>query len=336
LKALNRYIHQPIVREVLLVWGPKSTGKTEGINIKCEQWRREGRPIVRVDLKGFVGTTETFLTSFYGQVLNALSLNDVDYHLPEATVTLLMRLNDVPGSKDEDFLEIYRHNQSESQEDQQKVRVLNDLATQLFCHFSDYYSKVGLFTTKSPVRPMQASQFSNTSGVASVSQAAAQPTTRTLRDLLPNWRVGNQMFQVLSSARVLPGLMIMLEMMAELAPSRTPVVILTEIQNLARDEIGTEGHKMFETLFKSFEIRKQGGSRVPVIAEMSEFLFSELQSSIQTAGESFEPFMLSLCAKENIKKALVPSFISQEQFENLWQTVGGHQGSIYAVFKYAP
>lgn len=318
LEAMERYVGQETVREVMLVWGPKSTGKTEGINIKCQKWRAEGRPVVRVDLKGFVGTTETFLASFYGQVLNAVSMNDEDYTLPPETVSLLLRLNDLSTREHIETVEA-------SSFDKQTTRELNDLATQLFCHFSEYYSKVGLFHQRPNTSPFLDAQ--------DASGAAALHAKRSLQDLLPNWRLGNQMFQVLSSPRVLPGLMIFLEMMAELAPHRTPLVIFTEIQNLARNEIGTEGHKMFETLFKSFEVRKQGGSRVPVIAEMSEFLFSELQSSIQTAGESFEPFMLGLCQEANVKDALVPAHLTGVQFEKLWNIVGGHQGSIFAVFK---
>lgn len=328
---MEKYASQKVVREVLLVWGPKSTGKTEGINLMCHKWRDQGRSIVRVDLKGFVGTTDTFMTSFYGQVLNALSTSEEEYRIPLETVQLLTRLAEGSTSEEDSRRFGYGNRPEEEalQVPPEKIRVLNDLATQLFCHFSEYYTKAGLFTSRSHA----SSSAAMPSGMGGVGSTKPAPAYRVLRDLLPNWRIGSQFYQIFTGPRVLPGLMIVLEMMAELTPNKTPIVILTEIQNLARNELGGEGHKLFETLFKSFEVRKQGGSRVPVITEMSEFLFSELQSSIQAAGESFEPLMVGLCPKKEVESVLVPTYLPQDKFEQLWASVGGHQGSIYAVFK---
>jgi hypothetical protein len=55
-----------------MVWGPKSTGKSLGLQAMAELWQKQGRVVIDVDLKDLVGGYDRFIHYFWHRVLHAL------------------------------------------------------------------------------------------------------------------------------------------------------------------------------------------------------------------------------------------------------------------------
>jgi len=120
---------------------------------------------------------------------------------------------------------------------------------------------------------------------------------------------------------------------------KTPIVIIREIQKLDHliedQELGKE---TFRRLFEHFQPRKQGTSKVPVIIETSDFLWSRVQQ-MSESRESFKPYRVQHFNKEEIKDILVfckdsriqEQIFTEEEFNKVWEHTGGHQGTLYTL-----
>lgn len=73
LQQLSRYACVLPSQTTLVVWGPKSTGKSKGIQVMAELWVKQGRLTIDIDLKDFVGGYDHFLHYFRTRTLQALS-----------------------------------------------------------------------------------------------------------------------------------------------------------------------------------------------------------------------------------------------------------------------
>jgi hypothetical protein len=100
----------------------------------------------------------------------------------------------------------------------------------------------------------------------------------------------------------------------------------------------TLGIETMDRLFRFYQPRKQGRSKVPVIIETSDFLWSRVQQ-MSESRESFKPYRVPHFKKEELynilvlaKDPLVPEQIfTEEEFEKVWEHTGGHHGSLYTL-----
>jgi len=133
----------------------------------------------------------------------------------------------------------------------------------------------------------------------------------------------------------------LLELYAQ-SSEKPPIVVIREIQNISelRSTIGGEiGQDIYERLFVHFEPRKQRTSRVPVIFESSDLLWTRQMHQHGTSVESFDTYLLKPFDEATAKDWLVertlkgfqePVF-TEEEFSSVWEWTQGHQGSIYKL-----
>ncbi|KAL6068093.1 hypothetical protein QOT17_008341 [Balamuthia mandrillaris] len=73
LQQLSVYACNLPSHNALVVWGPKSTGKSKGIQEMAELWRKQGRVVIDIDLKDLVGGYDHFVHYFRTKVRQSLS-----------------------------------------------------------------------------------------------------------------------------------------------------------------------------------------------------------------------------------------------------------------------
>jgi len=72
LQQLSKYACDLPSQSALMVRGPKSTGKSLGLQAMAQLWQKQGRVVIDVDLKGLVGGYDRFIHYFWHRVLHAL------------------------------------------------------------------------------------------------------------------------------------------------------------------------------------------------------------------------------------------------------------------------
>jgi len=81
-----------------------------------------------------------------------------------------------------------------------------------------------------------------------------------------------------------------------------PILVIREIQALDNlNEDAEIGKDVFYRLFQHFQPRKQGNSRLPVIIETSDFLWSRVQQ-MSESRESFKPYLVKQFKKRRNKR----------------------------------
>uniref|UniRef100_A0A0G4FIE4 AAA+ ATPase domain-containing protein n=1 Tax=Chromera velia CCMP2878 TaxID=1169474 RepID=A0A0G4FIE4_9ALVE len=112
-----------------------------------------------------------------------------------------------------------------------------------------------------------------------------------------------------------------------------PILMIREAQNLASEEGEELAPELFKALLASFKSRKQGNSNVPVIFETSEFLWAKLLEYIVASEQSFEAYEVKEWLKDEGRKVLVPNIFTEEEFEKVWDLVGGHVGELFELHR---
>jgi hypothetical protein len=109
-------------------------------------------------------------------------------------------------------------------------------------------------------------------------------------------------------------------------------IIFSEVQSLAK--LGEQGVQLLTIMVETLEARKQPQSLVPVVFETSDALWASdtlLAPSVRRSREAFQGFMLSEFSREACAKKLVGQKLTEVQFDELWDALGGHAGSWVAV-----
>uniref|UniRef100_A0A0G4HN14 Uncharacterized protein n=1 Tax=Chromera velia CCMP2878 TaxID=1169474 RepID=A0A0G4HN14_9ALVE len=107
--------------------------------------------------------------------------------------------------------------------------------------------------------------------------------------------------------------------------------MIREAQNLASEEGEELAPELFKALLASFKSRKQGNSNVPVIFETSEFLWAKLLRVMVASKQSFKGYEVKEWLKDEGRKVLVPNTFTEEEFEKVWDLVGGHAGELFEL-----
>lgn len=87
MQKLENYVCTYPSQNVLVVWGAKSVGKTFGINIMVDMWKKQGRVVIDIDLKGF----ERSFDDFIELTRNAIRISTSPFKLNKFS---LRKLND--------------------------------------------------------------------------------------------------------------------------------------------------------------------------------------------------------------------------------------------------
>jgi hypothetical protein len=78
LNILETYAKTIPQANILLVWGPQSFSKRDGLNLKAAEWRKQGHPVIDIDLKDVRS-----IPSFKERIMKAVRLSKL--HVNEAT-----------------------------------------------------------------------------------------------------------------------------------------------------------------------------------------------------------------------------------------------------------
>ena len=304
LEMLNDHVQETPCKKVLLLWGAKSVGKSSSIQLKEDEWRKNGHLIVDVDLKGFEGTYEHFLEIFDEAMNSALQQNGVV----------------IEKSIEKALMQDRRHRLKK--ENEQAKREAASRLTKLISRakestwwnvFSFFYG--GWMSPKTVVE-----------GVTIIS-----PVLENFKDQMNTYIGGKQ-------ARDIKYMFMLLESVAANAP-RPPIVVFRELEAL--DNLSDEpllGRETVQRLFEYFEQRKQSNSKVPVIIETADFMWSRARQ-ISDSRESFKQYFVPFFTREYLEEVLVNSkhpelqyqIFTQEEFDDVWDHCGGHPGTLYSL-----
>eukprot|EP00696_Hemimastix_kukwesjijk_P002072 gnl/Hemi2/12537_TR4275_c0_g1_i1.p1 gnl/Hemi2/12537_TR4275_c0_g1~~gnl/Hemi2/12537_TR4275_c0_g1_i1.p1 ORF type:complete len:521 (+),score=117.17 gnl/Hemi2/12537_TR4275_c0_g1_i1:109-1671(+) len=277
LRTLARFACILPAQSALLVWGPKSVGKTLGLKVMRAAWEAARRPVVRVDLKDFSGNMTTFRDYLYRSLLLPYSRHDVSSaarsirscvrHRPVSSIPLL----------ENDFL----LESANTVGWQGPLSLLNEFITHGSYGIQDIVS--GYFF---------ASQF--------------------------------------ASGMDFTGLLEALELLAVQKPHLAPIIILQEIQSLRQLNNGPE---LLGQILHALESKKQAGSLVSVILETSDLMWVDAANLLRSK-ESFRDVLVHHLSHDEAEKQLVDTLqaFTPAEFETLWTAVGGHAGSINAIY----
>uniref|UniRef100_A0A0G4HRX4 Uncharacterized protein n=1 Tax=Chromera velia CCMP2878 TaxID=1169474 RepID=A0A0G4HRX4_9ALVE len=112
-----------------------------------------------------------------------------------------------------------------------------------------------------------------------------------------------------------------------------PILMIQEAQNLASEEGKEFALELFNALLASFKSQKQGNSNVPVIFETFEFLWAKLLEVMVASEQSFEGYEVKEWWKNEGRKVLVPNIFTEEEFQKVWDLVGGHAGELFELHR---
>jgi len=311
---------------VLLLWGPKSSGKTGALQMKAEEWEKKGHPVIVVDLKGFDGNLQTFALMLQEATTSALERHHRE--LPEELIRKALEKQQsrwkAATSKVLD---------STTRGLAKKVARLWRPLAQLI---SDYFhEKVpAAKTVENVITPAVAV---GPWLVAMNDFITARLRTPKVADFVTIFELLEEIARLQQDPSFLDTLL--RKPKRELKP---PIVIIREIQRL--DDLNDDpelGRRVFERLFQYFEPRKQRESRVPVILESSDFLWSRMKELL-SSKESFRPLVMPPLERADAEEWLVKQTLdgqtapvfTEDEFEKVWNVTGGHAGSIYSLHSY--
>jgi len=269
------------------------------LKIKTNEWRKEGRSVIDINLKGVPASFSDFKVSFAKAIYDA--------KLP------------VTGEEMNDLLRI--HKEKLLSQLKKSVKELGTSAAKEVRPQNTFRAVWGLIQSYMGIPSLPINMLNKLGKVATH---------------LAEWAKGTRAPEKVDDIIFLFQL---LELHATKNPENPPVVIWREIQNIEEIRNAPYenwSQELYQRLFLHFEPRKEGTSLVPVIFESSDLLWSNAQNNY--ARESFSPYLLKnftydaakslLTLREKINEFEDPVFTVAE-FEKVWNYSHGHQGTVY-------
>uniref|UniRef100_A0A0G4FTY6 Orc1-like AAA ATPase domain-containing protein n=1 Tax=Chromera velia CCMP2878 TaxID=1169474 RepID=A0A0G4FTY6_9ALVE len=280
---------QPFPRQVLLVYGPKSVGKSRILLEEIEKWRGEGHLVVDINLKGVPIDSEKLPQLFWCCYFEAKARQDPKFQVEQAlrVAAESLRSVNIPPTK----------------EGRGRAEEAGSFFHAVAKPSTDWKGKVWKALTRfvhslpeSALEAFLARKVFEIMQPAETEHPTIFPYTALLQRLEEDSRKGNK---------------------------KPAILVLRSVEKLLAEK------EIFDALFTNFETRQEGASVVPVVVESSESLHEHLESTISSSSESFKPFLVSELSREQMWKDLVPSIFTADEFEKVFGLVGGHLGQLF-------
>ena len=316
LHTLTSYVNRDEIRQVMIIVGPKDSGKSEGISQLKSYWQKEGHMLIDVNLKGesYNVNTKMAMTLVSKEVMNHLQNSENHSNLLSLYNNASLQCLDhyVPGLL-EQLIRWMASNVS---------NVMSLVAgTITFLFFGRFFANVQrlyrhfkltiwtfLIIMLCLIGTLFIIAFIWSNIDPNYVQAAIQPVDVLLRN--GNWKQ----------------LMCFLNYVAQ--HHIRPILIIREVINL-------DGATMYEC-FKAMERTKEGGIQFPIIFETSDNLWYQVPA-MKKSRMSFHPYYIKEMSFEEGKVELVErlQIWSLDEYENIYDKIGGHCGSYSLLWLYA-
>lgn len=111
------------------------------------------------------------------------------------------------------------------------------------------------------------------------------------------------------------------------APERRPIVIVRELTNF--------DPRSLEDFLRSLERMKQGDIHYPVLVESSDFQWA-YEFPVLRSSDSYMMYHLQAMTKKEVRSEVVHKFKiwTEEEFELIYDAIGGHRGSYRLMYDY--
>ena len=114
---------------------------------------------------------------------------------------------------------------------------------------------------------------------------------------------------------------------------RKPIFVIREVQRFYDDTLSEDTKMIYNSLLNSLKEYKYGNKNVSVILESSHHYYHTIQQYVESTPESFQVYQVKLWSKEDIYKEVVERYqiFTIEEYERVWNTVGGHPEYLYML-----
>jgi hypothetical protein len=303
LKTLEDHINTTPLKKVLLVWGNKSVAKSWGIQLKEDEWKKEGHLVIDVDLKGFDPKYQFFTKLFEQKIFDAFKDFGID-------VDIVKTVHEEIKNKDATSQELVKKYL-------QKKYWFSNISID-YSLFDNFGISVGLNTLFKLITSFQRGTPQDLENILSLIENLDSI------DALKKESIWKRIWNRFKNAP---------------PKSIRTILIIREIQSLDKlNEDPKLGVETMDRLIRFYQPRKQGRSKVPVIVETSDFLWSRIQQ-LSESRESFQDYRVQHFKKEDLYNILVlgkdsripEQIFTEEEFDIVWEHTGGHQGTLYEL-----
>ena len=117
----------------------------------------------------------------------------------------------------------------------------------------------------------------------------------------------------------------------EASKGKKIILIICEAQKLVDKSLDQDAQRIFHNLFQCFEEYKYGNRKVSVIIESSELI-----NYVSSSPQSYRRCRVDSWSKEvGYQEAVVRhNVFTKEEYEVVWDVVGGHAGQMYALHEF--
>ena len=299
-------------RSTALIWGPKSSGKTFGLQLIDRLCTDTERLVFTIDLKGFSGSYQDFLRHVGRVISERIGPEDTRLKWEDRVFLITHRKRMEPSNAINILDTMLRLTIANPLlRDWQPVAFVLDWVLQTYTAWSAV--KAEFDTAREAIDTMWAARYSTTD---------LQSCVRGLHfiDMLD-----------------------MFEELARVRPDLAPVVIIREVQRLQElqhdsngsGRLQSTGNNFLQTLFRKLEARKQGESVIPILMETSDWSFAnQTRQSVLESSDSYKYLYVGPLNEVELRHETVGAQrLDGNQFNVIWKAIGGHAGSWARLFR---
>lgn len=303
-------------KSVVIIVGPKSSGKSESLQQMITLWNAQGRWVVDIDLKGVLGPSLSYVLEGAESNLRATldGLSGSAYRCVGSQLGANSYANTVPSLSHRFYGPMFA--------------AITIIGAATFALVASIITSLDLQARATAVLWQHGRRIAsilqqrlvNTTAVITVStiivvliMAADQ---HAWREPLSEAFKNGEFSRIVDNYNVL----------AACDPDHRPILIVREVQNLGSDAS--------DSLFSSLEKMKQGKFNFPVILETSDFMWYN-GAAFTRSFLSFNAVYLADMAERDVHADVVGKLgiWTDGEFLRVWEAVGGHGGSLAYLYR---
>lgn len=302
---LENYVKENPSKKVLIVWGQKSISKTTDILEKAKDWKKEGYTIIDINLKGITTDQKEFIDIFEDEIYKVLKEKGFDLQLIENLF------------KSSYFSIEKRFRNTEVKKYLKKTCLFSNIFTLGYkLPFYDY-DRISdglnvLFQLMDAIKDRDIKGITIIlNSIENLDKIQSLQNHGFFQRLWIQWK--NISIQEIK-----------------------PILIIRDIENLKYfKSCGNDALKYF---FDFYQQRKEQGFKVPVITEVSEFLWDRLKKI--HINESFDFYRVLPFTKEEMYDILVlakhpnvkEQIFNEDDFQFVWSQTQGNKGILISLY----
>ena len=291
------------IRSVVVVVGPKSSGKSEGFKQIIPKWKESGHTVLDIDLKGKESdvSSQDIMWCVAREII--ATFYSLDYQAQQCLFDKLTYkcVNDTLRGPWWSFLSALNNH---------RYTVLTGIITSVFAFIKDWLfrnlKKALLLLAMLLLLLILLGYFINWYSVAKI---VVHPVQESITS--GDW------YALSCSANAI----------SKCAPEHRPILIVRELTNLNSESLNA--------FLRSLEQMKQGDIHYPVFAESSDFLWAH-QSPVIKSSDSFIVYHIHEITREEGLSELVHrlNVWTEEEYNEIYGAIGGHLGSYRLLYDY--